>query len=93
MEVIRCINTKLLINWTACQLYTNIILYPVSECIVSRWMKDAGFKYEKYKKLYYMDQDDDEDVVSDRKTYVGVFLRMRYTNTARSNSRRSSISL
>ena len=33
-------------------------------------MKEAGLKYEKHKKTYYVDRHHDEDVVNDRKTYV-----------------------
>ena len=62
------INEKLLSKWSAEQLLTNKISFPVSEYIVSRWMKEAGFKYEKYKKCYYVDRHEDDDVVSDRKT-------------------------
>lgn len=45
------INTKLLNAWSAEQLRINKIAYPVSECICTRWMKEAGFKYEKYKNV------------------------------------------
>ena len=64
------INLKLLSNWTAKQLETNRISYPVSEYIISRWMKEAGFKYELHKKSYYFDRHEDDDVVSYRKTYL-----------------------
>ena len=33
-------------------------------------MKEVGFKYELHKKSYYVDRDEDEDVVSDRKAYL-----------------------
>ena len=33
-------------------------------------MKKVGFKYELHKKRYYVDRHEDEDVVSDRKTYL-----------------------
>ena len=42
----------------------------MSKYIISRWMKEAGLKYKKHKKSYYVDRHEDEDVVSDRKTYV-----------------------
>ena len=61
------INLKLLKNWTAQQLEINRISYHVSEYITSRWMKEVGFKYELYKKSYYVDRHEDEDVVSDCK--------------------------
>ena len=68
------INEKLLSKWSAEQLQTNKISFPVSEYIVSRWMKETGFKYEKYKKCYYVDRHEDDDVVSDRKTYCDHFF-------------------
>ena len=37
-------------------------------------MKEAGFKYEKHTKSYYVDQHEDEDVVADRKNYLQVFF-------------------
>ena len=37
-------------------------------------MKEAGFKYEKHKKSYYVDRHEDDDVVSDRKTYLQHFF-------------------
>ena len=64
------INLKLLHNWTVQQLETNRISYPVSEYVISRWMKEVGFKYELHKKSYYVDRHEDEDVVSDRKAYL-----------------------
>ena len=68
------INEKLLSKWNAEQFLTNKISFPVSEYIVSRWMKEAGFKYEKYKKCYYVDRLKYDDVVSDCKTYVNQFF-------------------
>ena len=38
-------------------------------------MKEAGFKYERHKKCYYVDRHEDEDVVSDRVTYLENFFR------------------
>ena len=69
------INEKLLSQWSAEQLLVSKISFPVSECVVSRWLREAGFKYEKYKKCYYVDRHEDNDVVSDRKTYCSRFFR------------------
>ena len=43
------VTNKLLCNWTAAQLQTHKTAFPVSEYVVSRWMKEAGLKYEKHK--------------------------------------------
>lgn len=69
------INQKLLNNWTTQQLENNKISHPVSEYICSRWMKEVGYRYEKHKKSYYVDRHEDDDVVRDRKTYIGDFFR------------------
>ena len=45
------INNKLLCDWTTQQLRVNKISYPVSIYIVSRWMKEAGFRYKAQKKI------------------------------------------
>ena len=71
------INLKLLSGWTVQQLETNKISYPVSEFIVSRWMREAGFKYEVHKKSYYIDRHEDEDAVSNRKTYIDDFFESK----------------
>lgn len=68
------INSKLLADWTAQQLSVYKISYPVTEYIVARWMKEAGFRYEKHKKSYYVDRHEDPDVVSDRKSYLTQFF-------------------
>ena len=44
-------------------------------CIVSRWMKEAGFRYAKHKKCYYVDRHEDKDVIEDRVTYVKNFFK------------------
>ena len=69
------VNTKLLNTWTVQQLDTEEISYLVSEYIVSRWMKEAGFKYEIHKKTYYVDRHEDEDVVEYRTTYIDDFFK------------------
>ena len=69
------INTKLLKDWTAEQFSTYKISFPVSESVTARWIKEAGFKYEQHTKSYYVDRHEDEDVVSDRNTYVTMFLK------------------
>ena len=76
------INSKLLADWTAQQLSVYKISYPVTEYIVARWMKEAGFRYEKHKKSYYVDRHEDPDVVSDRKSYLTIILQMSCMNTA-----------
>ena len=42
------ISTKLLSTWSVEQLRINKIAYPVSDYICTRWMKEAGFKYERH---------------------------------------------
>ena len=37
-------------------------------------MREAGFKYEVHKKSYYVDRHEDENVVSNRKTYIVDFF-------------------
>ena len=68
------INTKLLNNWTTEQLANNLISFPVSLHVCSRWMKEAGFRYQRYKKTYYVDRHEDPDVVADRNSYVNTTL-------------------
>ena len=69
------INTKLLADWTCEQLRVNRISFPVSQHVVSRWMKEAGFSYETHKKSYYVDRHEDLDVVRDRRTYLDIFFK------------------
>ena len=64
------INDKLLKDWTAAQLKSNRISYPVSPYIVGRWMREAGFRYERYKKTYYVDKHEDPDVIKYCNTYL-----------------------
>ena len=64
------INDILLVDWTVQQLKNNRIAYPVSEYVAARWMKEAGLKYEKHTKSYYVDRHEDKDVIADRKTYL-----------------------
>ena len=64
------INYKLLSDWSASQLSTYKISYPVSDKVVSRWLNEAGFKYTIHKKCYYVDIHEDDDVVADRNTYL-----------------------
>ena len=61
---------KLLSKWTVQQLENNRIAYPVSEHIVSRWMRESGFSYMAHKKTYYVDMHEDEDVITDRNAYL-----------------------
>ena len=37
-------------------------------------MRQAGFRYEKHKKSYYVDRHEDPDVICDRKTYLQRFF-------------------
>lgn len=69
------INNRLLADWTAHQLNANTISYPVTEYIVGRWMREAGFRYELHKKSYYVDRHEDPDVISDRVSYLDTFFR------------------
>jgi hypothetical protein len=66
------INNTLLSDWTPGQLKTdlNVTSFPVQPRIVRRWMRDAGFKYEAYRKCYYVDRHEDPDVVADRTDYI-----------------------
>jgi hypothetical protein len=64
------VNEELLADWTADQFRSNRIQYPVSEHIVSRWMREVGFSYEAHKKSYYVDRHEDDDVVADRHIYI-----------------------
>ena len=73
-KIYEFINKKLLSNWSNEQLCNDKIWYPVSNFIVSRWMKEAGFKYEANKKWYYVDRHKYEDVVSDRVTYLDLLF-------------------
>jgi hypothetical protein len=66
------VNHTLLSDWLPAQLkeQLNIKSYPVSQHIVRRWMRDAGFRYEAYRKCYYVDRHEDTDVVADRTDYI-----------------------
>jgi hypothetical protein len=64
------VNEELLKDWTAAAFSSHRIQYPVSEHIVSRWMREAGFSYEAHKKSYYVDRHEDDDVVADRHIYI-----------------------
>jgi hypothetical protein len=66
------VNDTLLSDWTPEQLKSqlNIKSFPVTPTIVRRWMRDAGFKYEAYRKCYYVDRHEDPDVVADRAEYI-----------------------
>ena len=68
------INDKLLKHWTTEQLAQNKISYPVSMHVCSRWMKEAGFKYQRHQKSYMVDRHEDPDVVEDRNGYVNQTL-------------------
>ena len=48
--------------------------------IVSRWLKEAGFDYEKHRKIYYVDRHQYHNVVADRNAYLTNFLMMKYTS-------------
>jgi hypothetical protein len=67
------VNEELLNDWTTQQLRNYQISYPVSNYVVGRWMREAGFRYAGHKKSYYVDRHEDDDVVEDRNRYVVVF--------------------
>jgi hypothetical protein len=67
------VNEELLKDWTTQQLRNYQISYPVSNYVVGRWMREAGFRYAGHKKSYYVDRHEDDDVVEDRNRYVVVF--------------------
>ena len=75
------INDNLLSDWSALQLTTYKISYPVSENVVSRWLVEAGSKYTIHEICYYVDRHDDEDVVTDRNTYLSEYFRTRSWST------------
>jgi hypothetical protein len=60
------VNQTLLRDWSAQDLNNSKILYPVSMNMAARWMLEAGFKYERHKKSYYVDRHEDTDVLADR---------------------------
>jgi hypothetical protein len=65
------INETMLSKFTAEQ-FTNLnISYPVTPHIASRWLREAGFRYEAHRKSYYVDRHEAPDVVHTRKKYVG----------------------
>jgi hypothetical protein len=65
------INETMLSKFTAEQ-FTNLnISYPVSPHIASRWLREAGFRYEAHRKSYYVDRHEAPNVVHTRKKYVG----------------------
>jgi hypothetical protein len=67
------VNEDLLNDWTTQQLRNYQISYPVSNYVVGRWMREAGFRYAGHKKSYYVDRHKDDDVVEDRNRNVVVF--------------------
>jgi hypothetical protein len=68
------VNQTLLRDWSAQDLNNSKILYPVSMNIAARWMLEAGFKYERHKKSYYVDRHEDTDVLADRNKYIAEFF-------------------
>ena len=68
------INNILLRDWSAEDLNNSKILYPVSSNIAARWMLEAGFKYQRHKKSYYVDRHEDTDVLADRNKYIAQFF-------------------
>jgi hypothetical protein len=68
------VNKTLLTDWSAHDLENSKILFPVSRNIAARWMLEAGFKYERHKKSYYVDRHEDTDVLADRKKYIAEFF-------------------
>ena len=68
------VNKSLLKDWSAKDLDNLKIRYPVSCNIVARWMLEAGFIYERHKKLYYLDPHKDTDVLADQNKYITEFF-------------------
>jgi hypothetical protein len=68
------INKTLLKDWSAEDLDNLKNLYPVSRNIVARWMLEAGFKYQRHKKTYYIDCHEDTDVLAHRNKYIAEFF-------------------
>jgi hypothetical protein len=68
------VNKTLLKDWSAEDLDNSKILFPVSRNIAARWMLEAGFKYERHKKSYYVDRHEDTDVLADRNKYIAEFF-------------------
>jgi hypothetical protein len=68
------VNKTLLKDWSAHDLDNAKILFPVSQNIAARWMLEAGFKYERHKKSYYVDRHEDTDVLADRNKYIAEFF-------------------
>ena len=68
------INKVLLKDWSAEDLDNSKILYPVSRNIAARWMLEAGFKYERHKKSYYVDRHEDTNVLADWNKYIAEFF-------------------
>mmetsp|Transcript_4463 Transcript_4463/g.6923 ORF Transcript_4463/g.6923 Transcript_4463/m.6923 type:complete len:219 (+) Transcript_4463:221-877(+) len=72
-NVKRCqeyVNEDLLKDWTTAQLQNMKISYPVSEFVVSHWIREAGFSYCAHKKSYYVDRHEDLSIVKYRIKYV-----------------------
>jgi hypothetical protein len=68
------INKTLLKDWSAEDLDNSKILYPIYRNIAARWMLEAGFKYERHKKLYCVDCHEDTDVLADQNKYIAEFF-------------------
>jgi hypothetical protein len=61
-------------DWTAKQLDHLNIEMPLKPWTVSRWMQDAGFVYSVYKKKYFVNTHEKDDVVKHRQAYVAESL-------------------
>lgn len=68
------INNVLLKDWTTEQFATYKIKFPVTDYVTSRWMEEAGFKYERHQKCYYVDKHEDPDVIQSRIEYIQRFF-------------------
>ena len=85
------INNQLLADWIAHQLNANKISYPVTEYIVGRWMREAGFMYELHKKVIMWTGMKIQTLsVTEYLTLIH-FLKMRYLNTAGFKSQSKSM--
>ena len=68
------VNKILLKDWSAEDLDNSKILFPVSRNIAARWILEAGFKYKRHKKSYYVDRHEDTNVLADQNKYIVEFL-------------------
>ena len=71
------VNNKVLAEWTVQDMLSHNIAVAVKLNDVSRWMREAGFKYVAYKKSYYVDRHEAADVIADRNKYLRKKLKTK----------------